>query len=92
MAKKKRRGRDGGNGVNEVEAMEGGIITVSLVYILCLFYFILFYFIRIISFVDSSIEERGGGVKGGCDAAAERFCYFAVIHERNSPFLFILFS
>ena len=52
---------------------------------------ILFYFIRIISFVDRSIEERGGGAKGGGDAAAERFCYF-VIYERNSPFLFILFS
>ena len=38
----KRRGRDGGNGVNAAEAMEGGIITVSLVYILCLFYFVLF--------------------------------------------------
>ena len=52
---------------------------------------ILFYFIRIISFVDRSIEERCGGAKGGGDAAAERFCYF-VIYERNSPFLFILFS
>ena len=40
--RKKRRGRDGGNGVNEAEAMEGGIITVSLVYIFCIFYFILF--------------------------------------------------
>ena len=52
---------------------------------------ILFYFIRIISFVDRSIEERGGGVKGGGNTAAECFSYF-VIYERNSPFLFILFS
>ena len=40
--RKKRRGRDGGNGVNAAEAMEGGIITASLVYMLCSFYFISF--------------------------------------------------
>ena len=53
---------------------------------------ILFYFILIISFVDRSIDERGGGVKGGGVAAAERTFSYFVIYERHSPFLFILFS
>ena len=83
----KRQGRGGGSGVNAASAMERGIIIVSLVYILCVFYFI-----RIISFVDRSIEERGGGVKGWSDAAAERTFSYFVIYESHSPFLFILFS
>jgi len=67
--------------------------------------FILFFLIRIISFVSSSIEERGGGEEGGDDATTRINCnrgkvrvflylirYCVIYVEKNSPFLFVLLS